>query len=144
MLPFLALILFMAVTSGKGGTDSGAYDNATKWAENGFGSYEMTYTITVAEGIELGPTTVEVQEGVLVDYQTSSPQLEDAPRHTVESLLFAIEDQSRGTTSDVADVAYDEDLGYPTAVSFDPDLSREGDEWSIEVTALNELAGAGD
>jgi hypothetical protein len=117
--PFCALLMFVSVTEKSVEDDPmGVVTAARLWAENGPGSYEMTYERHGSDVGTMGPATVIVEDRTVVAYATEDPRLEDAVALSVERMLLAIEQAAVDGDVDVLVALYDEDLGHPTDVTF--------------------------
>lgn len=131
--PFMAIIMFIAATAGgESGDLAEVREAAEKWADNGPASYTLTYELVIG-GDTLGPATVVFDAGVLADYRTADPVLEDNRIYTVEVALFTIEAIAASAVGDVVAVEYDDVLGYARTVTLDPNTNRTDDEWTLTV-----------
>ena len=108
-----------------------------RWAQRGPDSYSMT----ISRGCEclpevVGPATVTVENGAISARYTNTgapvPMEYSASFPSVEGLFDIIEDAQKNNYYKV-DVEYDQELGYPTLISFDMNKRAIDDEQGIYV-----------
>jgi len=136
MVPFIAIVVLMTATRGLDvGEDVGVDQARDRWDANGSADHRITYRLN-----GFGPATVTFVDGVIADYEPGHPRLEDAPVYWVDSLLEAIDVVEDDPHGDVVAVEFDETSGHPWSAALDPDRDRRGEEWTIEILAV-ELLG---
>lgn len=136
MVPFVAIVAMASVTAGSdGGSDPGIDAARQRWAAEGSADHRITYLLN-----GFGPATVTFGGGVIVDYDPGHPRLEDAPVFWVDALFEAIDAVADDPAGDVLSVEFDATTGHPRSASLDPDRSRRGEEWTIDVLGVEPLA----
>lgn len=111
--------------------DAGVAGARDRWEDVGAADYSMTYTFR-----GLGPATVRMTDGVMVDYRTDDPRLEDGVIYWPDRLFEVLAEVEADPAGEVVSVDYDDELGVPVRATVDPDTSVPGDEWSFEVLDL--------
>ncbi|UKJ62464.1 hypothetical protein H1Q78_11780 [Cellulosimicrobium cellulans] len=123
---------------------AGLSDARDRWAAAGYDDYAFTLTSSCGERNLVGDFDVEVAGGEVVAVSASLEHLEMTPESYVESGGRTIDgflDLVDERHDVVTDVAFDDDLGYPTSLTLDPMPRAIDDEECYAITDVHPARG---
>lgn len=123
---------------------AGLSDARDRWDAAAYGDYGFTLTSSCGERNLIGDFDVEVAAGEVVAVSASLAHLEMTPESYVESggrtidgFLDLVEERHAAVT----DVAFDDELGYPTRLTLDPMPRAIDDEECYAITDVHPAGG---
>jgi len=123
---------------------AGLSDARDRWAAAGYDDYTFTLTSTCGERNLIGDFDVEVAAGEVVAVSARLAHLQMTPESYVESGGRTIDgflDLVEERTAAVTDVAFDDELGYPTRLTLDPMPRAIDDEECYAITDVHPVRG---
>ncbi|MFB7888082.1 DUF6174 domain-containing protein [Cellulosimicrobium cellulans] len=123
---------------------AGLSDARDRWAAAGYDDYAFTLTSSCGERALVGDFDVEVAGGEVLAVSASLAHLEMTPESYVESGGRTIDgflDLVDERHDVVTDVAFDDELGYPTSLTLDPVPRAIDDEECYAITDVHPARG---
>ena len=102
-----------------------------RWENAAIDEYTLSYKINGGVGA-VGPKTVRVSNGVVMDIIAEPDRLISLPDYTVDDLFDKLE-----ASEEVIRATFDPELGYPTLLELDPIVAAIDDEVTISVVSLD-------
>lgn len=103
-----------------------------RWENAAIDEYTLSYKINGGAG-DVGPKTVRVSNGVVMDIIAEPDRLISLPDYTVDDLFDKLE-----ASEEVIRATFDPELGYPTLLELDPIVAAIDDEVTISVVSLDD------
>ncbi|KON71525.1 hypothetical protein M768_18340 [Cellulosimicrobium cellulans F16] len=123
---------------------AGLSDARDRWAAAGYDDYAFTLTSSCGERALVGDFDVEVAGGEVLAVSASLAHLEMTPESYVESGGRTIDgflDLVDERHDVVTDVAFDDELGYPSSLTLDPVPRAIDDEECYAITDVHPARG---
>lgn len=135
-------------TGGEAGTHIEDVDDATvelleakaRWQEQKPDCYRMNVRVSCfCLGETIKPRTVTVEDDTVTDVEPAIPEEDTGPVDTYTVPMLFTEVEEALNTADVVTAEYDDEYGFPTRVSIDPDQIMTDDQIRYSVNNFEPL-----